>query len=127
MSDDMDFYVQAADLRLQAEAAEETLEQLAKKLELTLPHLTTVTRGGWFFTKEKPVTELVVSFDEQRFQIVREGKHVKPRVMKAVRGVVLNTRDVSLEEWTEGLANQLNRLAQNNEQARKALAKLSRV
>lgn len=127
MSDDLDFYVQAADLRLQAEAAEETLEHLAKKLELTLPHLTTVTRGGWFFTKEKPVTALEVNFDEQRFQLVREGRRVKPRIMKAVRGVVLSTRDVSLEEWSEGLASALNVLAKSSDQARTALAKLSQA
>jgi hypothetical protein len=128
MDEDLDPTLQvdvlAAALRLDQQEAGDLLEFLAKKLEQSLPQATTVTRGGGLFAKEHPVKEIVVRFDDYHYQINRE-KHgfPKAKVLKVVRGVVLKTTDISVDQWTEEIAQQLAQLAQRSAQTRQALNK----
>lgn len=122
----MDFLVTAADLRLGQEEVVVMLERLAKMFELALPENTTVTRGGWFLSKEKPVQGLVVGFGDQSFKLERDGKsHVRASLQKSVRGVVLKTAEIQLDEWTHGVAEELTKLAAHSTRARAALTKLT--
>jgi hypothetical protein len=123
----LDLLVTAADLRLSNEEVIATLERLARLFELALPEHATVTRGGWFLSKEKPVQSLVLDFGDAGFELAREGKtHVRATVQKRVRGVVLKTDEVPLDDWTTRVAAELNRLAGQNARARAALSQLAR-
>ena len=116
--------VLAAALRMDHQESGDLLEFLAKKLEQSLPQNTTVTRGGWFLAKEHPVQEITVRFDDYQYQITRE-RHgsFRAKVMKLVRGVVLKTTEIPINQWTDEVAQQLAQLAQGNAQTRNALNK----
>ena len=116
--------VLAAALRMDDQESGDLLEFLAQKLEQSLPENTTVTRSGWFLSKEHPVREITVLFDNYQYQISR-GHHgsFTAKVMKLVRGVVLKTTEISVNQWTEEVAEQLTQLAQRSAQTRNALNK----
>lgn len=116
--------VLAAALRMDSQEAGDLLEFLAQKLEQSLPQNTTVKRGGWLLSKQHPVQEITVRFDDYHYQIVRE-RHgsFTGKVMKLVRGVVLKTTEIPVEQWTDEVAQQLARLALRSEQTRRALNK----
>lgn len=114
--------VLAAALRMDHQESGDLLEFLAKKLEQSLPQNTTVTRGGWFLSKEHPVQQITVSFDDYQYQIIRE-RHgsFTAKVMKLVRGVVIKTTEIPIDQWTDEVAQQLAQLAQRSAQTRSAL------
>ncbi len=116
--------VVAAALRMARHETGDLLEFLAKKLEQSLPQNTTVTRGGWFLSKKHPILEIIVRFDDYHYQIIRE-RHgsFTAKVMKLVRGVVLKTTEVPIDQWTYEVAQQLAQLAERSAQARDALNK----
>jgi len=116
--------VLAASLRMDQSESGDLLEYLATKLAQALPQNTKVIRGGWFLSAAKPVNEITVSFDECQFQIVRE-RHgsFTARTMKVVRGVVLKTTEIQVDEWADGVARELARMAERNAQTRQALRK----
>lgn len=112
----------AAALRSDKKESLSTVEFLAKKFETILPEQTTVVRGGWLLSSDKPVKELKIIFDDFQYQLTVE-KHgaVNAREMKLVRGVVLKTREISLDEWINSVARSLSEFAQKNSQTRDAL------
>jgi len=128
MGDELDSSLEvdvlAAALRMDHQESGDLLEFLAKKLELSLPQNTTIVRGGRFLSKERPVKEITVGFNDYHYQIVRD-RHgsLTARVMKLVRGIVLKTTEISVEQWTEEVAQQLAQLAQQSAQTRAALNK----
>ena len=128
MEEDLDQALQVdvliASMKADHREATDALEYLAKMLEQALPESTTVKRGGWFMAKEHPVEELTVRFDDFHYQIVRE-KHgsFTARAMKIVRGVVLKTTEIPLNECIDNILQSLAALAQKNAQARRALNK----
>ena len=117
--------VLAASLRADKAEAAQLLETLSKILLAAVPEHTKIERGGWMLSKERPVTEVTVIFEDNEYQIVR-GKHgaFSGRVRKSVRGVVLKTSDISLDECIKNILKELESLAANNAQARSALNKL---
>ncbi len=128
MQDDLDQALQvdvlAAALKMENKEAGDLLEFLAQKLQAALPQSTEVTRGGWILSKDKPVKELLVRFDDFQYQITR-GRHgsFTAREMKVVRGVVLKTAEIQLDQWINNVASQLSELANRNREARQALNK----
>lgn len=116
----------AASLRLDGKQSQEALELLAKKLLLALPDNVTVTRGGWLLG-EKPVKEILVRFEDFHYQLVKEKQGpVISRQLKIVRGVALKTTDISYDEWTKLVAQEMAALAAANASARDALDKMVR-
>jgi len=114
--------VLAAALRMDHQESGDLLEFLAKKLEQSLPQNTTVTRGGWLLAKDHPVQEIIVRFEDYHYQIVREKRgSLTAKVMKLVRGVVLKTTIVPVDQWTEEVAQHLALLAEQSGQTRMAL------
>ncbi len=126
MEQDLDpalqFEVLAAKLRGDHGASEDLLDLLAKMLEGSYPSGTKVARGGWFMSKQRPVEELSVRFDEWQFVIARE-KHgtISARSMKLVKGVSLKTNDISMDECIEQIIKEIMKLAERNAQTREAL------
>ncbi|MGA7954195.1 MAG: hypothetical protein WCA07_11820 [Gloeobacterales cyanobacterium] len=116
--------VLAASLQLGLRESKDLLEFLAKKLEGPLAEQTTVRRGGWFLSKDHPVEDITLRFDECQYQISRERQGLcTAKVMKVVRGVVLKTTEVSVEEWLQSLAQELAHQAERSSATRQALSR----
>jgi hypothetical protein len=101
------------------------VDVLAAALEQALPgRVTVVRRATRFLAKTKRVERFQCDFGEERYLLaVREGS-VETRRAKAVRGVVLKTEELPLEQWLEGVARSLAAEAQTSERARFALEQL---
>ena len=112
----------AASLRADNTDIKAFLEALAVKLEGSLPEHTKVTRQGSLFSREHPVKEVKVLLGEYEYRIGRErqGPLVAVRA-KVVRGIVLKTEQISVEQWIEELSEALARVAAQSAQARVAL------
>ncbi len=116
--------VLAAALRMDHQESGDLLEFLAKKLERSLPQNTEIARSGGLFSKEHPVKDIIVRFNDYHYQIGRDRSgFLTAKMMKLVRGVVLKTTEISVEEWTEAVAQQLVQLAHQSAQTRTALNK----
>lgn len=128
MEDELDRALQvdvlAASLRMGEREAKDLLEYLSGMLEQALPANTTVKRGGWIFSSVKPVEELTVRFPEFHYTITRH-RHggFSALQMKLVRGVVLKSSEIPMEQCINEIVQELSKLSENNAQARKALNK----
>jgi hypothetical protein len=91
-------------------------------LQTILPESTTVERGGWILSGAKPVKKMIVRFDDVHLGLTKDKNRVNASVMKIVRGVVLKTTEVSLDEWIRLLAVELNKAAAHNAGMKKALS-----
>jgi hypothetical protein len=121
----MGFELVAASLRADSGDLTAFTEALATKLEGALPGQTTVERaGGGFFGGQKRVALIRVQIAEVRYEL-RVHKHGMDCTRgKAVRGIVLKTEQLNLDEWIDQLSRDLNEQASRSEQARLALERL---
>jgi len=112
----------AASLRADKTDLKTFLDALAVKLEGSLPDYTRVTRQGGIFSREHPVKEVAVSLGDYQYRISRErqGSLLAMRA-KVVRGIVLKTEQIPVEQWIEELSEALSMLAGQSVQARAAL------
>jgi hypothetical protein len=122
LSEPLQMELFAASLRADYTDTRAFLEALAVKLEGSLPQHTTVTRHSTLFSREHPVKEIAVSLGDYQYRIGRErqGPLVTQRA-KVVRGIVLKTEQIPVEQWIEELAEGLAQIAANSAQARAAL------
>ena len=117
--------VLAASLRSDNKQSTDLLEALAGILEAAWPNGTNVGRKGFFLSKEKSVEQILVKFDEYHYEIIKQ-KHgsIQARSMKIVRGVVLKTSDVPMDKCIDSILAELEKLAESNAEARRALNKI---
>lgn len=122
LNDAMKLEVLTAALRADHGASKDLLEQLARMLSGAYPSGTTIKRGGWFMSSERPVQDLSVRFDEWQFQITRE-KHgsFTCREMKLVRGVALKTDQISMDDCIKKILGEMIKLSEKNGQTHEAL------
>jgi hypothetical protein len=115
----------SASLRASSSDLETFVAVLADKLEAALPGRVQVTRksSGWF-SKEKRVERLQCELGGQRYLLAAPGGVVEARRATAVRGVVLKTEALPLEEWLDALARDLADEARTSEHAQLALQRL---
>ena len=114
----------AETLRRGVAESRDLLEFLALKFEGPLASFISVKRGGGLFSKEHPVEELTLRFEERHFQMTRESQgQLSPKILKAVRGVVLKTSRVAEEEWLGELAAELALQAKRSASSREALTR----
>lgn len=115
--------VLASSLREGLEETQDLLDFLAMKFEGPLSHLMTVRRKGGLFSKKSSVHEITLRFDDRHFQISRDSRgFVSAKIMKEVRGIVLKTELVEVEEWIRHLAQELARQAERSAAMRSALS-----
>lgn len=114
--------VLAASLRADSTDVKVFLEVLANKLQGALPNQTSVTRHSSLFSREHPVREIVVALGDNQYRMARErqGPLMASRA-KVVRGIVLKTDQIPVEQWIEELAEGLALEAARSAQARSAL------
>lgn len=112
----------AASLRADTTDLKTFLEALAVKLEGAMPEQTVVTRQNRLFSREHPVREIMITLDEYQYRISQEspGRLLTQRA-KAVRGIVLKTDQLPMDQWISELAAGLARQAEKSAQARMAL------
>jgi len=112
----------AASLRADTTDLKAFLEALAVKLEGSLPNHTIVTRQSSIFSREHPVKEIVVTLGDYQYRVSRERQGpIMTQRAKVVRGIVLKTDQVPLDQWIEELAGALAEVAASSAQARSAL------
>jgi len=112
----------AASLRADKADLRTFLEALAVKMEGSLPDYTRVTRQGSIFSRERTVKEVMVSLGDYQYRIGRErqGPLVAVRA-HVVRGIVLKTEQIPVDQWIEELSEALAQLAGRSAQSRSAL------
>lgn len=112
----------AASLRADMTDLKAFMEALATKLEGAMPMQTSVTRQSGLFSREHPVREINVVFGDYQYRISRErqGQLMAQRA-KVVRGIVIKTEPVPVEQWIDDLAQLLAQEASKSAQARAAL------
>ena len=112
----------AASLRADKNDLKTFLDALAIKLEGSLPDHTRVSRQGRFFSRERPVKEIVVSLGEYQYRIGREKQGDLLAVREhMVRGIVLKTEQTTVDQWIDELSEALAQLASHSAQSRTAL------
>jgi hypothetical protein len=123
MSKDLDKAIAAgilaATMRASASDAEQLLELLAEKFEQSLPEHTRVARKGGLF-KKKRVHSIAIAFGEYEYLIERDDR-INARRVRIVRGIVIKTEPLTMEEWIDELAAELARQAEGNQRTRDAL------
>ncbi len=124
-SSEVGFEILASSLRAESGDLKTFVEVLATKLEGALPELTGVDRkGGGFFSKEKRVRRISVELGDSRYTLVVDGAQIEATFARTVRGIVLKTERLPLEEWIDALSQDLAMYARSSEQARTALERL---
>ncbi len=124
-SADSGFELLASSLRADSGDLKAYLEAMATKLEGALPAQTTVERkGGGFFSKEKKVHRIAVSLGDNRYELKAEGGQLETTFARAVRGIVLKTERLPLDDWIDALSRDLAESARSSEQSRLALERL---
>lgn len=100
------------------------MEALAAKFEGALPTHTKVKRQGSMFAREHPVKEMVIMLGDYHYRIARErqGPLLAQR-LHVVRGIALDSDDLTVERWIEEVAESLAQLAAQNSLAYAALAR----
>jgi len=112
----------AASLRADSTDNKAFLEALATKLAGSLPNQTTVIRQSSIFSREHPVKEITVTMGDYQYRIGREKQGpILTQRAKVVRGIVLKTEQIQMDQWIDELADALAHEAANSAQARIAL------
>lgn len=123
-SQSMQVELYAASLRSDYSDAGAFLEALAAKFEGALPTHTKVTRRSSLFSRERPIQQIAVTLGEFQYRIGKErsGPLLAQR-SHFVRGIVLSSEQIPVEQWIEEVAEALAQLAAHNQQAHMALSR----
>ena len=100
------------------------LEALAAKFQGALPTHTSVTRHAGLFSREHPVKEIAVTLGEFQYRMSKERQGpLLARRSHLVRGIVLSSEQIPVEQWIEEIAEALAQFAAHNQQAHMALSR----
>src|SRR5436305_1096391 len=104
-----DFDLVASSLRADTADLQGYVEALAVKLEGALPRQTVVDRRSKsFLSREKVVRKIDVEVAGNRYTCEVDGRgNPETRRAQAVRGIVLKTEPLGLDQWIEALARDL--------------------
>jgi hypothetical protein len=111
--------VLAAALALDQQEAGDILTILAQKFAGGLPRNTKVQRSLLGFGAVQAVT---ISFEDCQYEVSRSkyGSLVAKSI-EVVRGIKIKTNEISIEEWSQSVANTLAIKAQHNAEIRAGL------
>lgn len=98
---------------------------LAAKLEDALPGQVRVERRrARLLSGDRVVRSIECDFAERRYILGVDGARLDPRRATVVRGVVLKSEPLTLEQWIDALAEDLAREARASTQASRAVESL---
>lgn len=128
MEDELDKALQldilASMLSSDKKQAKDHVETLSGILEATLPEHVKVKRGGLFFSKDRPLEELTVQFEESAYVLIVSKKGaVSAKKQKFVRGISLSSVDMQVQECIDSIIQHLSETAAKSSAAREALAR----
>ena len=124
--EDPGFDLVAASLRADTTDLVAFVEALAVKLEGALPGDVTVTRkgGGLLSRGTKRVQRISVGMDEGRYDLEWAGQQIQTSRCNEVRGIVIKSERLGLDEWIDALSRELTERARQSERSRVALQRL---
>jgi hypothetical protein len=123
--DDPGFDLVAASLRADTTDLNAFVEALAVKLEGALPDSVKVDRkGGGLLSREKRVRRISIGMDEARYDLERVGESIQTSRCNEVRGIVIKSERLGLDEWIDALSRELMQRAQQSERSMLALQRL---
>jgi hypothetical protein len=123
--DDPGFDLVAASLRADTTDLNAFVEALAVKLEGALPDSVRVDRkGGGLLSREKRVRRISIGMDEARYDLERNGESIEASRCNEVRGIVIKSERLGLDEWIDALSRELTNRAQQSERSMLALQRL---
>lgn len=110
-------------LRADAGSAAQLFETLAARLEREMPDLARVERRGGFLSSKR-VESVEVGLADSVFKLRRDGGRVVAERGEVVRGIVLKTDVVGVDEWLQALCEALSAHAGTSAQALDALRRI---
>jgi flagellar hook-associated protein FlgK len=114
-----------ASLRADAADLHTFLQVLAVKLEDALPGHVQVQRHGGLFSHDKSVTRIALDLGEHQYSIGSDHHgQLHAQRQRIVRGIVLKTEDLSVDDWIRELVTELGQKAETSSQERAALERL---
>jgi hypothetical protein len=124
--EDPGFDLVAAGLRADTTDLDAFVEALAVKLEGALPDAVRVDRrgGGLFSRGGRRVRSISIGMGESRYDLVRDGGALETSVCNEVRGIVIKSQRLGLDEWIDALSRDLADRARESERARLALQRM---
>jgi hypothetical protein len=122
-TDGLEIDILAGSLRADAGDMKTFVEILAKKLEDTFPSRVKIQRKG-LPGRPRPVVHLSLNLGESQFELDNDKGQVATRRRKMVRGVALNTEELSLDGWIDQLSACLVDEAGRSQSDRMALERL---
>jgi hypothetical protein len=98
------------------------LSLLVETLQPTLGERLRVERGGGWFRRNGPIRRLQLDLGELHFalEVVKGGALAATR-RRVVRGIALNTEELSVEAWLQAVAEALAEYARTHREALEAL------
>jgi hypothetical protein len=123
LNDPLEFEVVVASLRLGSQGLSGDLDALGTKLCRALPGQVEVSRRGLL---RKNVWAVSADLGDRRYRIEVRRPGLRCSVASVVRGVVLRTDELDVEEWFQRLSRDLVSLAERSIAVRTALDELSR-
>ncbi|MGC9127313.1 MAG: hypothetical protein ACP5GA_01110 [Acidithiobacillus sp.] len=98
------------------------VEALAERLEGDMPGLVEVERKReGLFSGKRQVVEMRIHVDGYDYILSREGARVLTRRSQVVRGVVLRHEDLPLQDWLQGLIEDVGKLSGQMQSVSQAL------
>jgi hypothetical protein len=123
--EDPGFDLVAASLRADTTDLAAFVEALAVKLEGALPDGVTVERrGDGLLSRAKRVRRISIGMDEARYDLERVGDSIQTSRCNEVRGIVIKSERLGLDEWIDALSRELTERARQSERSRLALQRL---
>lgn len=113
--------VLSAALRADAADTDTFFQVLAAKLADALGERVRLERGGGRIRKDPRVKRVEVRLGDELLQAERDGGSVRCSVKREVRGIVLRTEQVALDQWLAALAAKLSEEAGRSAATRAAL------
>ena len=124
--EDPGFDLVAASLRADTTDLVAFVEALAVKLEGALPGDVAVERsgGGLLGRGQRQVRRIAVTMEGGRYDLERDGSQIQTSRCNEVRGIVIKSERLGLDEWIDALSHELADRARQSEQSRAALQRL---
>jgi hypothetical protein len=114
----------AASLRADARDLDTFFEVLAAKLSASFPESTSVDREG--FRGRGRVKSISVQLGEHRYELTRDAAAVTCLRARTVRGIVLKSDELDVDDWIDSLSTDLGEAADKSERGRLALERMLR-
>src|SRR5690242_20211304 len=107
--EDPGFDLVAASLRADTTDLVAFVEALAVKLEGALPGDVTVERagGGLLGRGQRHVRRIAVTMEGGRYDLERDGSQIQTSRCNEVRGIVIKSERLGLDEWIDALSREL--------------------